>query len=71
MMEGQFNTAIAAAREIEKMKKVAQSFTDEWKMGNNSAAKVIEVAALMAEGELAYHQAVTAIRTRRTPAKNK
>ncbi len=46
----------AARREIDLLDEVAQGFTDEWKMGNNSAKAVIEVARTMAEGELAYRQ---------------
>jgi tetratricopeptide (TPR) repeat protein len=45
-----------ARREIELMDQVAAGFTDEWKMGNNSAADVIAVARKMAEGELAFRE---------------
>jgi tetratricopeptide (TPR) repeat protein len=34
----------------------AKDLTDEWKMGNNSAAEVIAIARTMAEGELAYRE---------------
>ena len=44
------------AREIEQLTEVAKSITDEWKMGNNSAADVLAVARTMAEGELAYRE---------------
>ncbi len=44
-----------AQAELEAMDQVAQQFTDEWKMGNNSAAGVIAIAKLMAEGEMAFH----------------
>lgn len=43
-----------ARREIQLLDEVAQSLTDEWKMGNNSAREVAAVARTMAEGELAF-----------------
>jgi tetratricopeptide (TPR) repeat protein len=43
-----------AQQEIDKMDEVAAKFTDEWRMGNNSAQEVIAIARRMAEGELAY-----------------
>lgn len=45
-----------AQHEIEKMDEVSAKFTDEWRMGNNSAQEVIAIARRMAEGELAYAQ---------------
>ena len=44
------------AAQIEQLAEVAKSITDEWKMGNNSAADVLAVARTMAEGELAYRE---------------
>jgi hypothetical protein len=41
------------------MNDVAQGFTDEWKMGNNTASEVIAVARKMAEGELAFKEGKT------------
>jgi tetratricopeptide (TPR) repeat protein len=49
----------AARREIELLKKVAQEFTDEWKVGNNQATDVLAIAQTMAEGELAYREGRT------------
>ncbi|MEQ8786173.1 MAG: hypothetical protein RIC55_07730 [Pirellulaceae bacterium] len=45
-----------ARREIELLDKVAEGFTDEWKMGNNSAREVVAIARAMAEGELAFRE---------------
>jgi tetratricopeptide (TPR) repeat protein len=45
-----------ARREIELLDKVAADFTDEWKMGNNSAKEVVAIARAMAEGELAFRE---------------
>ena len=45
-----------ARREIELLDEVASELTEEWKMGNNSAADVIAIARRMAEGELAYRE---------------
>ena len=45
-----------ARQEIASMDQVADGFTDEWKMGNNSATEVIAVARTMAEGEVAYRE---------------
>jgi tetratricopeptide (TPR) repeat protein len=43
-----------AEHELELMDEVAKGFTDDWKMGNNPARDVVNVARKMAEGELAY-----------------
>jgi len=43
-----------ARREIELMDAVAAKFTDEWKMGNNTATEVVAIARKMAEGEAAF-----------------
>jgi tetratricopeptide (TPR) repeat protein len=37
-------------------RQVAKDLTDQWRMGNNSAAEVIAIARTMAEGELAYRE---------------
>ncbi len=50
----------AAQREIELLDEVAKGFTEDWKMGNNSAADVIAIARDMAAGELAFRQGQTA-----------
>ncbi|MCE9556945.1 MAG: hypothetical protein K8T91_26655, partial [Planctomycetes bacterium] len=34
----------------------AKALTDEWKMGNNSAAEVVAIARTMAEGEVEYRE---------------
>ena len=43
-----------ARREIALMDAAAAEFDENWKVGNNSASSVIDVARAMAEGELAY-----------------
>lgn len=48
-----------ARQEVELLDQVAGNFTDEWKMGNNSAADVIAIARTMALGELAFHEGRT------------
>ncbi|MCL4207490.1 MAG: hypothetical protein KJ000_33825 [Pirellulaceae bacterium] len=45
-----------ARRELQRLDEVAKELTDEWKMGNNSAAEVLAIARTMAEGELAYRE---------------
>jgi tetratricopeptide (TPR) repeat protein len=45
-----------ARSELEQLDEVAKDLTDEWRMGNNSAAEVIAIARTMAEGELAYRE---------------
>jgi tetratricopeptide (TPR) repeat protein len=45
-----------ARREIGRLDRVAENFTDEWKVGNNTATEVIAVARAMADGELAYRE---------------
>ena len=45
-----------ARRELQQLDEVAKGLTDEWKMGNNSAAEMIAIARTMAEGELAYRE---------------
>ena len=49
----------AAQREIDLIDEVAKNFTDEWKMGNNPAKEVVDIARLMAQGELAFRQGQT------------
>lgn len=46
----------AAQAEIEKLGSVAAELTDTWKVGNNDARSVLEIARTMAEGELAFRQ---------------
>jgi tetratricopeptide (TPR) repeat protein len=48
-----------ARREIQLFDKVAKGMSDEWAMGNNSAAEVLAIARRMAEGELAFHEGET------------
>jgi tetratricopeptide (TPR) repeat protein len=48
-----------ARAEIEQMDAVASKFTDDWKMGNNTAAEVIAIARHVAEGELAFRSGET------------
>jgi tetratricopeptide (TPR) repeat protein len=43
-----------AAAELNLLDSVAAELTDEWKMGNNPAANVVQIARTMAAGELAY-----------------
>lgn len=45
-----------ARKELGHLDDVAKELTDEWKMGNNSAAEVVAIARTMAEGELAYRE---------------
>ena len=45
-----------ARRELAQLDEVAKDLTDEWKMGNNLASEVIDIARTMAEGELAYRE---------------
>jgi tetratricopeptide (TPR) repeat protein len=45
-----------ARRELQQLDEVAKGLTDDWKMGNNSAAEVLAIARTMAEGELAYRE---------------
>jgi tetratricopeptide (TPR) repeat protein len=45
-----------AREELSLMDAVAAEMSDEWKMGNNSAAEVLAVARKMAQGELAYRE---------------
>jgi tetratricopeptide (TPR) repeat protein len=45
-----------AKREIELLDAVCSQFTDEWRMGNNSARDVVVIARKMALGELAFRE---------------
>ena len=45
-----------ARREIDLLDQAAKGLTDEWKMGNNSAADVVAIARTMAEGEVAFRE---------------
>lgn len=46
----------AAQAEIETFDAVAAEVTETWKVGNNDAQSVLEIARLMAAGELAFRQ---------------
>jgi tetratricopeptide (TPR) repeat protein len=45
-----------AQKELAELNDVAQQLTEEWKVGNNQATKVMAVAGKMAEGELAFRK---------------
>jgi tetratricopeptide (TPR) repeat protein len=45
-----------ARGELKLLDETAKGFTEEWKMGNNSAKEVVTIARRMAEGELAYRE---------------
>jgi tetratricopeptide (TPR) repeat protein len=48
-----------AAEELQHLDEVAEQFTDEWKVGNNLATEVVNVARTMAAGELAFREGQT------------
>lgn len=48
-----------ARREVDLMDAIAEKFTDDWKMGNNTAAEVIAIARHVAVGELAFRAGET------------
>lgn len=46
----------AGREELRLLDQVASQVTDDWKMGNNAASKVLAVARTMAAGELAFRE---------------